>query len=324
MDQNIQVETESGQYRSRLARILKAPKKLYRKALEQEADLYHFHDPEFIPYGKKLRKKGKRVIYDVHEDLPRQIHSKHWVPRPLKKILSVLLEWYENKAVKKFSGIVTATDHIRDRFRPYNPNTISVKNYPILAHFQTQDPPSSPSNKICYIGSITKARGILEVIKALEDTDAELELAGTFHPPSLREEVSKMPAWEQVKVHGYLEREQVQDLLTRSFAGIVTLHPTVNYRDAIPVKLFEYMAAELPVIASDFPFLKEIVEGADGGVCVNPLSPDEIREAIRYLMDNRERAKEMGKKGKKAVHDQYHWEKEAEALIGFYHSLCKV
>jgi glycosyltransferase involved in cell wall biosynthesis len=81
------------------------------------------------------------------------------------------------------------------------------------------------------------------------------------------------------------------------------------------------MAAGLPVIASNFPLWKEIVEGNGCGICVDPLNPKEIAEAIKYLMKHPGSTEQMGKNGRRAVIEKYTWEKEGKKLLDLYAQL---
>ena len=107
---------------SRLSRFTKSVNLAYKKALELDADIYHLHDPELLRIAAKLKNKGKKVIYDAHEDLPRQILSKKYLKPIVRKLISSRIEKYENKVVKKLDAIVTATPYIRDRFLKVNKN----------------------------------------------------------------------------------------------------------------------------------------------------------------------------------------------------------
>ncbi|MFS0689431.1 glycosyltransferase family 4 protein [Sporosarcina sp. 179-K 8C2 HS] len=318
--QNVKIHGINKIEGSRFDRMTKTVKAVYRKALEIDAQVYHFHDPELIPVGLKLKNKGKRVIYDVHEDVPRQILNKSWLPFKSQKLISKLFEAYENRASKKFDLVVTATPFIRDRFLRLGANTIDVNNFPILDELKMEAVDwKSKQNAVCYVGGITKFRGIEEMVQAMGMTkDLTLLLAGTFTSNAERETVSKMNGWDTVHELGFLDRTGVREVYRQSIAGLVVLHPRINYIDALPVKMFEYMAAGIPVIASNFPLWKSIIETNDCGICVNPEQPEAIAEAINYLYDNPDVAERMGRNGRKAVESEYNWEQESRKLIEAY------
>ena len=122
---------------------------------------------------------------------------------------------------------------------------------------------------------------------------------------------------------GFIERSQVQDTLNQSVAGLVVLQPTINYLDSIPVKMFEYMAAGIPVIASDFPYWRELLSGTDCAFFVDPDDPSDIAKAIRMLVENREKSLSMGVAGRKAVEEKFNWSMEADKLIGLYDQILR-
>jgi glycosyltransferase involved in cell wall biosynthesis len=116
----------------------------------------------------------------------------------------------------------------------------------------------------------------------------------------------------RVQIPGPIPHEKVFDVLVRSHIGLAVLHPDPNYVDSLPTKLFEYMAAGLPVVASNFPLWKEIVEGNRCGITVDPLDPKAIAQAIEYLLTHPEEARRMGENGRRAVEEKYNWEREKE------------
>lgn len=320
-DKKVRFVGEPTESASRLKRILFSPGKIYRRALEIDAEIYHFHDPEFLPYALRLQKRGKHVIYDVHEDVPRQIMAKYWIPGLFRSLISKVFERYENYVAARLSGIVTATPFIRERFLKVNSNTVDINNFPILSQFEKPDSSESRSRSVAYIGGITEVRGIRELVKALEGTDIRLKLAGKFSPENLQTELEQEPGWQNVDYLGFLDRKEVARLLAEVRAGIVTLYPIINYLDALPVKMFEYMAAGLPVIASDIELWDQILSDAQAGITANPKDPVAIRKAMERLLSNEKEAMEMGLNGQRAVQSIYNWEREGEKLQQFYAGL---
>lgn len=124
-----------------------------------------------------------------------------------------------------------------------------------------------------------------------------------------------------IKFIGEITRKEVNELYGSARAGIVIYQPAQNHYEAQPVKMFEYMAAGLPVIASDFPFWKTIVEETGCGICVNPQDVAAVRKACLYLLNNPDKGQEMGRLGREAVVNKYSWTSEEKKLLALYESL---
>lgn len=306
---------------NRFTRMTKTVQKVYKKALELDADIYHLHDPELIPIGLKLKKMGKKVIFDAHEDLPNQLLEKPYLNRFLLKILSKIATRYESYSGQKFDAIITATPFIRDKFLAYNPRTIDINNFPKLSEF-TSPIKTDKTNTIVYIGEIAHVRGIKEMVKSLHYIpEIRLNLGGNFCEPEVESEVKLYPQWNRVNELGFLSRKEVAHLLSQSIAGLVTLHPTRSYIDSLPVKMFEYMASSLPIIASDFPLWRSIITEEKCGICVDPLNPQAIAEVIQWIIDHPDEAAIMGENGLHAVQKKYNWEHEEKKMLSLYRDL---
>lgn len=307
----------------RRERMLHATRRVGRAALAFGADVYQLHDPELIPLGLRLALGGHRVVFDAHEDVPTQLLDKPYLSPRTARLLSRAFVQLERAALRRFAGVLAATPLIRDRLAAHNPLTVDVNNYPRSEEFSPVPATDGVRDSFCYVGSISAIRGVRELVNAcsLLRTPARLALAGSFGEPALEAEVRGYPGWCRVDALGHLDRAGVAVVMERAFAGLVTLLPTASYREALPVKMFEYMAAGIPVIASDFPLWRDIVEGSRCGLCVDPRDPAAIAAAIDHLATHPRLAREMGANGRRAVLDRYNWENEADKLIAFYADL---
>ena len=309
-----------GRLPGRLQRILKTTQRVFDKAIALDADIYHFHDPELIPAGLKLKRHGKAVIFDSHEDVPRQLQGKPYLGPVSRRVLPALFSAYERFACSRFDGIITATPFIRDSFLKINPVTVDINNFPIIDEFAGPLSWTMKRNEVCYVGAISGIRGIRQLVEAgtMLRSGARLNLAGRFFDPAVEAEVRAHPGWRHVSDLGFLDRAGVRDVMSRSVAGLVTLLPLPNHVDSLPTKMFEYMSSGIPVIASNFPLWRDIIEGNQCGICVDPLDPQAIATAIDHLVTNPDIAKSMGERGRKAVLEKYNWSIEAARLTDFY------
>ncbi len=312
-----------GKIKGRLKRFLSSGKMVLKKALELNADVYQFHDPELLRIASKLKKHGKLVVFDSHEDVPRQILSKPYLKSFVKPMLSRIYERFESRKAKHLAGIITATDFITERFSKIHPNVITVKNFPIINELQMKIDWSKKENSACYIGAIAPTRGIREIVQAVELGNLQFELAGKFSSDDLKNEVLDSPSADKIHFYGFADRQLVKTILGKSKVGLVTLHPTLSYQDALPVKMFEYMIAGVPVVTSNIPLWEKIVNDADCGIAVDPFSPQDIADAVNKIMNDDDLAERFAHNGQRAVIEHYNWENEAAKLLSFYQNLIK-
>lgn len=315
-----------GRSSSRLARVFGAPGRVLRQASRLNADIYHLHDPELLPVGLRLKAEGRRVIFDSHEDVPQQIRSKSYISPLLRGPLSMAVGAFESFACRRLDGVVSATPHIREKFARHGIRGVAVSNYPLLTEFGAAPEPALKETAVCYVGGISPVRGIMELLEAARhlSTPARINLAGMFETAALRADCESHPGWSRFNDLGFLDRAGVSGTLARSLAGLVTLHPTAAYTVSLPVKMFEYMAAGLPVIASDFPLWRSIIEENACGICVDPLDPVAIAGAIDWLVSHPDEARRMGENGRRTVLTRCNWDLEKPVLLDFYSSILAV
>jgi glycosyltransferase involved in cell wall biosynthesis len=189
------------------------------------------------------------------------------------------------------------------------------------------DEAAANDGSLLYVGvRITRERGAEEMVRAMgflpQNVDARLKLIGRLEPSNLAESLSRIPGWERTQYVGPLGRKDLAIALRRAAAGLALLHAEPNYITAQPVKVFEYMCAGLPVIASDLPGCREIIKTARCGLLVNPLEPRDIAQAIAHLWANPDEAKAMGQRGFEAVQERYNWASQEKILLRLYQSLC--
>lgn len=305
----------------RLRRMTFGAWRMIKAVVQARPTVAHFHDPELLPWAVFLRLWGIKVVYDAHEDVPRQVKHSAALPVWARILLPSIVSFIEFVGTRIVSGTVAATPVIADRFP--GPGTTIVRNYPIVSELHTPDPKMMRSRPIefAYIGMITANRNVFRMVEAvscLSDPEARLRLAGVFGVDQERRQAESMAEWNRVRFEGWVSREGVARILADARAGLLVLNPIEHEMVTLPIKLFEYMAAGIPVIASDFPLWREIVAGSDCGILVDPEDTDAIVRAMQWIIDNPDAAQAMGDRGRRAVVERYNWDREAATLTHFY------
>lgn len=297
----------------------------YKRAIRSQADIFHFHDPELLPWGALIRKRtGKPVIYDAHEDLPKQIHTKPYIPDYLKGIVSKTVRFVEKRLAVQLTGVITATDPIAEQFQAGKAARVQViKNYPLS--LPITEHPLPERNQIVYVGGISYLRGYREMIQMMDylpsELQAELHLIGPLqHIAEADRDIERLQQ-KNVHIHGRIPFEAVRQWLLEAKVGMVCLHPVENYRESLPIKLFEYMSAGLPLVATDFPLWQKIVEDSNCGYVVDALNPQAMAEKVAHLLRDTATWQAQSTSGIEAFQTRYNWGVEEEKLLRFYHAI---
>lgn len=308
---------------TRLQRMTKLAKLVYEKALEIDADIYQIHDPELLPYALKLKKKGKKVVFDSHEYYPDQFKYKPYLPGWVCKLLSCVYKRYEDYVLQKIDAVIFPC--LKDGVHPFAgrcKRTITLNNVPLMSELYDHYDPSvvKYENSICHVGSLTKSRGITEVVKAAALSNTTAYIAGVFSSLEYQKEIEALPESKAMKYLGRINRQQVLVLLQHCQIGMATIHNVGQYNqfDNLATKCYEYMALGMPVILTRAPFNEKVNEKYQFAICVDPENENEIADAITYLLTHPDEAKRMGENGRKAIREVFNWEKEKENLLKLY------
>lgn len=288
--------------RSRLGRMAGAWRRMAQAAAELDCQIYHIHDPELLPAAFWLKEQGKIVVYDAHEDTPKQILSKPYWNFAARKAAAKAVELMEHRAGTRLDQVFTATSTIARRYQ----NGVALENFPIVGEFPPHllTPYQNRPAQVCYVGAITENRGILTMVQAVQSLPVRLHLAGEFENPQLRQLAKQQDRAGKIKWHGTLDRENVVRLMGRSRVGLLLLKPTPSYVQSYPIKLFEYLLAATPVVLSDFTLWREIV-GKENALFVPPQDNQKIQDAILYLLNHPKEAEEMALAGQKRAMERF-------------------
>ena len=306
---------------SRIERMLNTKKFLYRKALMINADVYQISDPELLSLGVKLKHKGYKVVFNLREFYPGIIHDKAYLPKIARNVIAVLMEKYLKSSLKKYNAVFTVTDDTDNRLEKWGiKNHYVIKNFPVVSSRFTlsKEEYLSRKNVLGYIGTVYWISCQKEVLKALAELpDIKYYVAGVIEEGYV-DVLETFPNWKNVDFAGPFKKEEISTVFSK-----MTISNTLRdfSRTGSPngsfgvLKIFESMEAGLPVLLSDVKCYREIVEKYNCGICVDPHNSQQIKEAIQYLVENKEMAYQMGQNGRRAVLEEYNWESQAKLYI---------
>lgn len=309
----------------RLKRMFHVSREIYKKALELDADIYHFHDPELLLYAKKLKRHNKIVVFDSHEDYPKQIAEKEYIPYYLRRLISVVYKLYETHVVKHIdAAIIPTTTNGKNPFEGRCPNVLLIDNYPILDNGREYQGTRTLDDKekisVCYTGGLTEERGITFLVKACFKANAKLILAGPFSSQDYMDKIMKMEEASCVDYRGICNYDEVTKIYQEADIGAATLLKVGQYAtmENLPTKTYEYMQMKLPIIMSDTKYNRSLMQKYDFAYLVNPSDVEKISEKINYIAEHYGEAKEKAERGYILVRKKYNWDMDFEKLVKLY------
>lgn len=314
--------------RNRLERITWTSFRCLRRGLAAKADIYHLHDPEFVLWGLLLRLLGKPVIYDVHEDYVTAAAVRPWLPGWARPLLAGAVHLLNALARRAFVIVIAERYYVRSF-----PEAVQVLNYAKLEEYAglatiQREPAGQGPIRLLYAGAITESRGARQHLRLLEQLpeDARLRLIGFCDTDALEAELRAVAARDQrlelVSSRQWLPRERIVAAYAEPWtAGLALFPDTPHYREKELTKFFEYMAAGLPLVCSDFPVWRELVEGHALGWCVDPEDPVAAVATIHRLAAQPDEARAMGERGRRLVEERFNWGSQMRILNDLYRRL---
>ncbi|MFC1764461.1 glycosyltransferase [Planctomycetota bacterium] len=312
-------------YSSRGWRMLIGPWIALRAALKTKAQLYHYHDPELIGMGFILRWfMGKKVVFDIHECVHRQIRSKPYLPQWASWLVAGCYRLLE-KILTVGQIKIVANEHSVQDYR----NPTLVQNFPrltrgIVPTKERFNKGSVPS--LVYVGNVAEIRGALvyvELARRLLEQGQRFTMTLMGEHTSefdteLRQKIGTYGLDDCVTVTGRQDWYRAMELVSKATIGLCLLLPVPNYTTCLATKIIEYMMLGTPVLASNFDCWRPFVEGEKVGMMANPLDLDDVYTACKKMLDDRESLTEMSERGRQAVAQRYHWEQEFKKLQTCY------
>jgi glycosyltransferase involved in cell wall biosynthesis len=304
----------------RSSRILLSAFKAILLANKLDADIFQFHDPELLLY-LRLTRRDVKIIFDFHEDVRAQIKRKNYIKKNYRNIISFFYGLLEKSMMPRVDGVITATEPISQNYSALKPTQI-VANYPIWSEFKhiSRGYKNKDVYNIAYVGGVTPQRGLIELVDSLElvQNKVVLHICGPFNSEGFHNYLVSRPGWKFVCYHGQVDRKTVISVLENSDVGMVTLLPDPSYEVSLPVKMFEYFAAGLPVVSSNFKLWSNILKENSAGVVVDPSDPSSIAGGIDELLSSNDRRALLGGHALNSVRAKYLWSTEYQKLNHFY------
>lgn len=323
--QGVHIISTNFKPKSRRERFWRAGKKVYDLAVNVDAEIYCFHDPDLLKYAFSLHKKGKKVIFDSHEFYAFQILTREYIPNILRKCIAKGYQLFEQYCLHYVDAVlVPCMIDGKNYFEQKAKRTEYIANVPKLNEFHENDSENNEKEElICHVGSLSYERGIWHLVKSMKYIEARLALGGNFSVTSFEEELKKLDEYKKVDFLGFLRRNEVEKLYKKAKVGICTILNTGQYDhiDTMATKVYEYMLMGVPVVLSDTPYTRKVLKEYPFGIAVMPDNPREIADAVNYLLANPKQAARMGEIGRETVKKVFNWEKEEQKLLHLYRSL---
>ncbi len=315
--------------RSRIRRMTAGPGMTVRAAFELQPEAVHVFDPALIGPALRLgRKKHISVVVDLPEEYARQILQKRYLgPMIIRRIASAVFRVVSRVQLPQAALVVAATPAIAGTLSP-RCRSIIVRNYAVLPEVDAVLPVSLPlplsgprSLRLVYVGGMSRIRGIADMVAAvgLLDGKAELHLAGPLYESRLLEEVSSLQGWQFCRYHGVLNWSSSIALVKACDVGVCMLSPAPNHVQALPVKVFEYMACSRPSIVSSFSLWRSLFAGS--ALFAAPDDPEGLARAVRVLLRTPELLRILGDHARRDAEVRYSWESEESRLVSGYAGL---
>ena len=311
-------------YDSRIKTFFFASKQFYEKAKIVDADIYQLHSPELLPLGMKLKRLGKKVVYDAHEHMPMHILEKDWIPKPFRIIISKFVKLYMEFILPRFDFTITPHSHVLSDLKNKVKNIELIANFPLFNESSNLsfEEYSNRNNRICYTGTVYPYSNQQLLANAVQSiNDLKYDIAGHIDNELLKELESIIPP-SKFKFHGRLAFNQLPEFYNNSTIGYVVYDYKLNLGHKLGSygtnKIFEYMEAGLPIICTDYILWKEIIDKYDCGICVEPNNYKQIENAIKLLISNKEKAYEMGQNGIKAILNEFNWVSQEKLYLGIF------
>lgn len=307
----------------RWQRMTEGVAKVYELGIAQDADIYHLHDAELLIIALKLKRHGKRVIFDSHEVYGEVIKGRGWIPSWIRRTLSSAYNWYETYVCRQIDGVIHIGKYDgKDWFAGRSKRFVHVGNYPRLSEYEdVQIPQYQTRNNVCFSGGLSEEYNLLTILEAADKAGTGVVLAGRFSSEAFKKTLFEHDRHNIVQYVGFLNRKEIFELYGKCAVGMC-IYPDMGGQltklENFNTKVYEYMAMEMPVILSGWPYKQKMVQKYHFGLTADPSDVEEIAAKIKWLINHPKEAEEMGKNGKWLLEDQFTWDVAEKELLKLY------
>jgi len=305
---------------------------IFQVAASLSASVYHYHDLQINAITKALKNlpHKPKVIYDAHEAyhlLIKEVNSTNYPHYFLKKLASRFIPRWEIRNAAYCDYIITTDAYTNNYFEKNLPSIPQIIIYNYSYFLNTHHKAAEKKYDFIYSGLLSETRGIKEIIFSIHKCistfpEIKLLLIGIFNTESFEKQITtlikQLNLENNVTVKPSVPFQQMNYYYATSRIGLCLLYETPKYSTALPIKLFEYMAFELPVIFSNHGPSSQIISEENCGLLVDYHDINEVYNAMQMLLLNNELSKELGKNGKDAVIERYNWKREKNKLLTVY------
>lgn len=297
-----------------------------------EADAVHIHDLPLAFVGNRIKERyGAGFVLDLHENWTDFLEVSQHTKSLAGRLLSSTVQWrkYEKESVRQADHVITVVAEMKDRLVQNGApeaKIIILENTPPVSSVTNSTPGKSEVFNLVYVGGVTQHRGLQYMIRGLallkKDLKWHFTVAGDGrYLPELKVLTVRLGIADRVSFAGKIAKQEAENLISKSDLAVLPHIRSVQSDNSSPNKLFEYMAAGIPVLASDCISIKRVIDETDSGVTYVYDSPENLAVKLGELYLDRENLRLMGANGRKAVREHYNWENSANSLIQMYRSL---
>jgi len=328
-ENNVKVIGIGNNMKGRIHRIVNISRKAYKVAKGLRADIYHIHDPELLLFARKLKTPSNIVIFDSHENYPKQITEKKYLPLFLRSFISSLYRHYETYVVKKIDAtIIPGLTLGSNPFKGRSKKTVIIDNCPIMderRQFIKREKKEGNIFTVCYTGGLSEERGITKLIEACYMAGARLILAGRFSAEEYKQEILNMKEASCLDYRGYCSYDEVTKIYEESDVGAATLLKVGQYATMsnLPTKTYEYMQVGLPIIMTDTDYNVQLMQKENFAYLVDPDDVGKMSKVIKSISENYDQAIEKTELAYQLIQKKYNWNIESKKLIMLYKKLIK-